>query len=130
MWPQVTRNDTCWHELNRNESTSKLEGASGVWLSVPLETDQWCYLACTVHSGTRGERETKVILKTAGGEPWTVRHQRQHTLGRDQKVGPKQKEMVGSIHGPGIHKEWKGISISITSMWFLVFYSPKLRWQG
>ena len=70
------------------------------------------------------------ILKTAGGEPWTVRHQRQHTLGRDQKVGPKQKEMVGSIHGPGIHKEWKGISISITSMWFLVFYSPKLRWQG
>jgi len=33
----------------------------------------------------RGKGETKVVLETAGGEPWTMRHQRQATLGKRSK---------------------------------------------
>ena len=52
-------------------------------------------------------REITVVLETAGGEPWTMRRQRQAILGleRHRKVGLKQKEMACSFHGPMLHRD-------------------------
>ena len=50
-------------------------------------------------------------------------------LERNQKVSPEQKEMAGKFHGPMLHREWKGISISILWHPSAAFYDFDWRHQ-
>jgi len=54
----------------------------------PKKTDQQ-YCQYYRLGGTPREREIKVVLETAEGEPWTMRRQRQATLGKRSKTWPK-----------------------------------------
>ena len=73
--------------------------------------------------GTHREREIKVVLETAGGEWWTMRHQRQATLGKISKSWPKTEGDGGQFPWTYAPQEVKGNIVDNSDIFLsLTFY--------
>ena len=80
--------------------------------------------------GTHRERKVKVVLETAGGERWTMRHQRQATLGKRSKSWPKTEGDGGQFPWTYAPQGVKGNKLSCIDLDKVVMSRLHMRKSG
>jgi len=87
-WPQVIRNEDLRERTEQEQINIQIRRCKWGWIGHTLRKLIGNITRYALRWSAR-EREIKVVLETAGGEPWTMRRQRQAILGKRSKSWPK-----------------------------------------